>query len=278
MSLMSEKWHQEYLNQLDMQPFKQLEQCFALSQFEQWPNAQGLNRLAATAGGQGIPEFVCQSQLADIQDYYEQIIYQRNLVPTRPNSWHDLFNGLIWLQFPQTKRVLNQQHVQDIQESGLSPRTKRRNKLTHFDECGVIITFEKVPNVQSTLDAIYTGLKQHEWHKVFVEHRACWSDHVQSFMFGHANLEMLLNPYIGLTGKWVGLDVPSGFSTLGYGQQCQQIDTLLAEKISTENLFNQADCLSPMPLLGLPGVWQANTNPEFYGNRDYFRPKRKAAN
>jgi len=33
--------------------------------------------------------------------------------------------------------------------------------------------------------------------------------------------------------------------------------------------------LYPLPMLGVPGWWPDNEQPEFYDNTDYFRAKRK---
>ena len=205
---MCKNWHKAYLNQLDMLPMKQLESLFNLQQFSNWPNAEGLN-LLRKAESQA-PTFKCQSLMEEGELYYEQIIFQDKVIPTRPNSWHDLFNALVWLQFPNTKQLLNQQHVIDIQKVGLSPRSKRRNNLTHFDECGVIITIEKSPSYADTKNVI-EQLKQHQWQSVFVDNRALWGQSLNTFMFGHANLEMLLQPFIGLTGKWLAIEVKEGF-------------------------------------------------------------------
>ncbi len=47
--------------------------------------------------------FICQESMPEDVRYYEQIIFEDNAIPTRRESWHDFFNGIIWLQFPQTK-------------------------------------------------------------------------------------------------------------------------------------------------------------------------------
>ena len=262
-------WHHDFTKQLPMLPLQQLETHFGLSRFTDWPNAQGLNTLMKLKGNLPIPNFVCQSHLSESDDYYEQIIHQQHIIPTRPNCWHDLFNGLIWLQFPQTKRLLNQQHVEDIEQYGLSPRTLRRNNLTHFDECGVIVTYQR----SEVFSQLIENLKQHQWHSVFVENRQHWGNEINSFIFGHANLEMLLQPFMGLTGKCLAVEVDSRFSTLSYQKQLAELDTRLVSHIQQTNLFSTKKPLSPMPLLGIPDVWDANHDPAFYENTDYFRPK-----
>ena len=262
-------WHHEFIKQLPMLPLQQLETHFGLSDFTHWPNADGLNDLKALQKNVDIPDFVCQSQLNPSEHYYEQIIHQQQIIPTRPNSWHDLFNGLIWLQFPKTKRLLNQQHVEDIEQHGVSPRTLRRNNLTHFDECGVILTYQ----TGSIAEQLINDLAQHQWQTVFVENRHCWGNQLNSFMFGHANLEMLLQPFIGLTGKWLALEVDKQFAHLSYKQQLAQIDEALPKLIQTTAIFAEKKPLYPIPLLGIPGVWDANIQADFYANTDYFRPK-----
>ena len=264
-------WNHPFISQLPMSPMQQLEDQFALSALPTWPNAAGLNILNRKLINDSrlIPEFVCQSKITESDNYYEQIIHQQHIIPTRPNSWHDLFNGLIWLQFPQTKQLLNQQHVEDIEEYGLSPRTHRRNNLTHFDECGVIVTYQRT----DVFVAFMQSLKHHHWKSVFVEKRQHWGNEINSFIFGHANLEMLLQPFIGLTGKWLAVEVDSQFSLLPYSEQVAKLDKLLVNQIQQTNTFAEHKPLRPMPLLGIPDVWDANNDPAFYENTDYFRPQ-----
>ena len=262
-------WNHEFISQLPMLPMQQLETHFDLCSFSDWPNAHGLNNVKTLKGNLDIPDFICQSQLPESDHYYEQIIHQQHIIPTRPNSWHDLFNGLIWLQFPQTKRLLNQQHVEDIERYGLSPRTHRRNNVTHFDECGVVVTYQRT----EVFSQLIENLKQHQWHAVFVENRQHWGKEINSFIFGHANLEMLLQPFMGLTGKCLVIEVDSRFSTLPYQKQVAELDTRLVSHIQQTNLFSTSKPFNPLPLLGIPDVWDANNDPEFYGNTDYFRPR-----
>ena len=62
--------------------------------------ADALNSVGACPVG-----FVRQAELPPGQAY-EQYIFDTGQVPTRENL-HDFFNGLVWLQFPHTKRRLN---------------------------------------------------------------------------------------------------------------------------------------------------------------------------
>jgi hypothetical protein len=71
----------------------------------------------------------------------------------------------------------------------------------------------------------------------------------------------------------LAVEVDSRFSTLSYQKQLAELDTRLVSHIQQTNLFSTKKPLSPMPLLGIPDVWDANHDPAFYENTDYFRPK-----
>ena len=261
------RWSDPFTERINMAPFYALERQFNLSSLSQWPQANGLNRLAKKHK-KNVPSFRCQSQVNFDEGYYEQIIYEQGIIPTRSDNWHDLFNGLIWLQFPQTKALLNRLHVQDITAHGLSPRTPRRNRITHFDECGVILVSEgrEIPDM----------LASHLWSEAFVKNRNAWGSKVTAYIFGHANLEMLLNPFIGLTGKWLHLEANDAFFSMADEEKLDWIDKSLVVSIESGNVFNVPRTLKPIPLLGVPGWWDANSDPTFYENTDYFRPLRKS--
>lgn len=265
---MSQTWNSEFIAQLHLSPMQDMQELFSLADLADWPNADGLNVLKdmGLARDRPIPRFVCQNALPPAATYYEQIIFQQGIIPTRAQSWHDLFNGLMWLQFPRTKTLLNQLHVTDIEQFGLSPRTHRRNNLTHFDECGVVLACSD--------PALLELLKNHQWHEIFVEHRARWGRDIYPYIFGHANYESLLKPFIGLTGKWLAVEVEKDFGEQCLGEQSEKIDSLLVAKIAQEDTFAEPRPLLPLPLLGIPGWWNANQDDKFYSNTDYFRPKR----
>lgn len=274
---MNSNWLAPFSSHQSSLPFKKLSELFDFAQFTTWPNAAGLNRLKrqSKADVNHSPDFICQSQLGNNEDYYEQYIFNHHRIPTRPDNWHDFFNGLIWLQFPQTKRLLNQLHMEDITQFGLHPRSHRRNKLTHFDECGVVLAIECGQHENAIQGRMPELLRQHEWRQVFVDNRRQWGATIHSFMFGHANLEMLLQPFIGLTGKWLSVEVPSGFGDLSGFEQLALTDQLLCKKITDENVFAQKNGLFPLPLLGIPDVTEASEDPRYYDNNDYFRPRSK---
>lgn len=236
-----------------------------------FPTASELNNLAARCHSwwQG-PEFKAQSSFSDDESrYYEAIISEDNTVPTREESWHDLFNALVWIQYPKTKARLNALHMQDITAYGAHPRTPRRNRLTHFDECGVIFAVEE--GQLSEGNDLLAGLAHHQWERVFVEQKATWEQCIHPFIFGHANFEMLLTPFNGLTAKWLSVKVPNGFAQAGTTEQHAMLDDAMCERISELDNFLPSALLKPVPLLGIPG-WHHTQDAAFYANKDYFRP------
>ena len=291
----------EYLLEKASKPVTDLLEEVGLLSKNEFPTPNLLNKLTAQyhKPWQG-PLFKGQSQFSEQdQRYYETIISEDSVVPTREQSWHDLFNALIWLQFPKTKSLLNELHINDIKTYGVNPRTARRNRITHFDECGVVLAIEKPSesNRCSNRQTVHTGsdsqnnnsvigdykadelevflaeLAAHEWEKVFVEKRMLWHTKVSPFIFGHANLEMMLNPFIGLTGKWLAVSVPHGFRHLDKWQQRSIVDDALTARIKALNYFESTPLLKPLPLLGVP-LWHSDQDAMFYQNTEYFRPLR----
>ena len=221
------------------------------------------------------PVFRGQSDISEGEHrYYETIISEDSVVPTRENNWHDLFNALIWLQFPKTKMYLNQLHVKDISEYGAHPRTVRRNHITHFDECGVVLAVPANKIAQG--NELLTDLSLHKWKAVFCERKSVWFDSVFPIVFGHANLEMLLNPFIGLTGKWLAVVVDDNFASMSAQTQSQCVDAALLQRCQEMGDFTDKGVLKPIPLLGIPG-WYAKPSRVFYDDEAYFRPLRKGA-
>ena len=138
-----------------------------------------------------------------------------------------------------------------------------------FDECGVVLVTKNA----ELIDA----LKNHQWHKAFVELRDCWQQSseqgVAAYQFGHANYEMLTKPYIGLTGKWLFIDASAEILSLPLSTQYRLLDGKLSDKLSDGALADNSQ-LSPLPLLGVPTWYELNKDESFYDNTDYFRPKR----
>ncbi|GAB3038077.1 DUF3025 domain-containing protein [Bowmanella dokdonensis] len=244
----------------EREPFAQLDRLFSLSSLSDWPDSIWLN------ADESLPvDFIAQDALDMGQYSYEEFIGATSQVPTRQRNWHDLFNALVWRQFPLSKAALNRLHLCDIAEFGVRQRTPRRDRITHFDECGVVLAYAD--------PAVPDALARHEWQQAFVNHRTAWGSRVKAFVFGHANYEMLLNPYIGLTGKWLGIKVKDNFFAADLTRQLTELDESLADKLENQDCLATRGQLFPLPLLGVPLWWPENQDPAFYNNTGYFMPR-----
>ena len=197
-------------------------------------------------------EFVSQSELpADIA--YEAFIFSHKRVPTRDN-FHDFFNGLCWLRFPQTKLRLNFLQGQEITSQGVSAtRGSLRDALTLFDENVLLL---------QASDDLWHALQVRDWKKLFGELRDEWqSAHVVTF--GHALLEKLVTPYKSITAHVyrIASDVDA--------QDDQVLDDWLASNLQPNFLATKP--FLPLPVLGIPGWWQENKDASFYADTQVFR-------
>jgi hypothetical protein len=76
---------------------------------------------------------------------YDARIAREGCVPTRPGSWHDLMNALVWATFPLAKRALHErQHGLVVPAApGESARRPRElDALALLDEGGLIVMSE----------------------------------------------------------------------------------------------------------------------------------------
>jgi len=235
-------------------------------------NANCLNIIMAAKHKTPSISFANDKEFENDSRYYEQIIYESKKVPTRQN-WHDFFNGLVWSQFPITKQYFNEQHVEQIQlNQSAKKRSPVRDKLTHFDECGLVLF--------TNCKEVNTQLEQHEWLRLFVENKCKWHSQIIPVIFGHALWEMLLNPFVGLTAKVVVIEVTDSVlaqiqSNKDSADRHAVCDNLLFAHISQRNLISAKRPWLPMPLLGIPKWSPIEQNDSFYRNDSYFMPKRK---
>jgi hypothetical protein len=276
------QWQAELLTANPL--FADLCQLFPFANQPDFPTVTELNQWLALRQPQVAMQFVADEVQAQDGRYYEVFIHQTGQIPTRPQNWHDLFGALIWCLFPNTKTLLNQLHMQEIKLHGQQQRSKLRNKLTLLDECGVILAYSPAAT------ELIEQLQQHQWQAAFVSQRHCWSTpsahscangsasdclaraQLMPLMFGHANYEMATQPFIGLTGKLVALPVTDDFWQLSLGQRYAAIDKALSLQIANSDYLLQAAQLTPLPLLGVPGWYAANTEADFYLDQQYFRP------
>jgi hypothetical protein len=76
------------------------------------------------------------------REAYDTRIVLEGVVPTRPGSWHDLLNALVWATFPLAKRALHaRQHalVVPARPGEVRHRPRALDALALFDEGGVVV-------------------------------------------------------------------------------------------------------------------------------------------
>ena len=217
---------------------------------------RSLNERAAAAGvcnfkGQRL--LFCEPDVADGEPY-EAGIARTGCVPTRANL-HDFFNALIFLHLPKAKARLNHLQSAAILRDGVGAvRGSVRDAATLIDENGVLVVTERADVVKS--------LRAHDWARLFNDSRAAWRTEVRVIVFGHALLQKLVQPYKAVTAHALHVALPP--SSL-----INEIDHGMAATLNEQ--LSSAD-LMPLPVLGIPGWWKHNENPDFYSDRVVFRP------
>ena len=199
--------------------------------------------------------FVPQSELPE-GTAYEQYIWDTRRVPTRDNL-HDFFNGLVWQQFPLTKRRLNQLQAQAIAADGVQAvRGPLRDAVTVFDENGALL---QAP------DALRDALRARDWERLFIDLRPLWAE-ARLVLFGHALLEKLVFPRNPIVAHV--FHAPVAMNSIA------DMDSWLADQMEASAWSTKP--FTPLPVLGVPGWWPANEAPGFYDDAQVFRPLRAA--
>lgn len=236
------------------------------------PSLDYLNEQAARwqiVTGGGLPlRFDLPDQTAD----YEHRAYYSGTVATRSNNWHDVFNALVWLNFPLSKAALNAGHIAARQgrPSDNTGRGKVRDTLTQFDECGVVVA--------GASQSLWQSLTDHQWIEIFITRRAALLATTRFIVFGHGSLDALRAPFTGLCGKAVFVPTdPAGLAAIDAGNLAQIDATLARRVISTNSPGESALALQPLPLLGIPGATAENERADFYEDARQFRPRRSPA-
>jgi hypothetical protein len=216
------------------------------------PLPQALNRRTVAAS----VRFVPQAELPEGMPY-EQYIFEHGAVPTR-EGLHDFFNGLVWMRFPLTKRLLNRLQAAQIAQAGVGQvRGPVRDAITLFDENAVLL---QAP------DALWDALVARDWPRLFGDLRPLWAQ-ARLVLFGHALTEKLVSPYKSITGHVYRAPVPPEL-----GDDVAAWDQWLAARLTDTELATKP--FTPLPVLGVPGWWPANHDPAFYDDATVFRPPR----
>jgi hypothetical protein len=127
-----------------------------------WPSCEELTELAEAARVRHAPELPAirfapakprprrrrRSQPINPAELYDGSIALLGEVPCLPGSYHDLFNALVWVAFPRSKRALHQrqyralsEHIRGSTTRLPGARTREQDALTVFDEGGSVALF-----------------------------------------------------------------------------------------------------------------------------------------
>jgi len=260
--------------------FTQVERFRELITMPAWPSIEQINALPASdEADAALPRFVLQDDmlLADGL-HYEARIHEHGQIATRSDSWHDLFNAIVWRQHHALKSALNARQCAEVLRIGAKARSRAQDALTQFDEAGVVVVLRD--------DSLLELWDEHDWTGLFWREREAWHDgRIEVIVFGHALYEHALLPEVLLVGKCLvvhvnascseqtGSGVPPLPSTMR-GHASGSMISALAQAIADDRLLNDPAELRPLPLSGIPG-WHPRTDEQaFYRDADCFRSRR----
>ncbi|NMF90675.1 DUF3025 domain-containing protein [Aromatoleum petrolei] len=204
---------------------------------------------------------------------YEDHIFTTGAVPTRAYDWHDFFNALAWCVWPRTKAACNILHRREREAriaAGLPGRGLRRDALTQFDECGIVVVSSD-PEIPASLAA-------HAWEEAFWTRRAHLIQTTRFIVLGHGTWDQLREPFFGLCGKALYRVVDAGWLARPAAERQAETDAWLAAQLLDSGLLRTPRELAPLPLLGIPGITPENECASYYRDTRQFRPKRVPAN
>lgn len=243
----------------DRPPLNAWQDHARLLQAADWPTIEVLNALWPPDSS---TRFVAQDiELLADGLHYEQRIADRGQIATREGNWHDLLNALIWLRHPALKQALNRRQMTEIARMGPKLRSRAQYAMTHFDEGGIIVLVRD-PRLMALWD-------EHDWYGLFWRHRDAWIDgSIQLELFGHALLELALNPHKLLVGKAVVFQ-----STGSAG--IHELSAYCAGQIANGQLLHDPLELRPLPLSGLPGWHPENAEESFHRSTVCYQARRE---
>lgn len=87
-----------------------------------------------------------RSRRAPAPPGYDTRIHLDGVVPTRPESWHDVMNALVWAAFPRSKRALHARQYEVVERDRLAhapsdarARSREGDSLALVDEGGAVV-------------------------------------------------------------------------------------------------------------------------------------------
>jgi hypothetical protein len=123
---------------------------------------------------------------------YEASVYTRGVVPSRPESWHDFFNMLVWAAFPRSRRALNARHYRCLErwvperfDRLPNARLREQDALSMLDEGSVLLVCTAA-STRTVNDVIARG--DHPALHALIREGAA-----RALIFGHALYEHLVS-------------------------------------------------------------------------------------
>ena len=195
---------------------------------------------------------------------YEAFIHTQRCVPTRHN-FHDFFNGLVWLHWPQLKLQMNRLQAGEIARAGVGARRgPLRDALTVLDENGAVWWAP-----QPLIDA----LRARDWQRLMVDLRPLWA-HSRLLPVGHALLEKLVVPRKPMTAHLLCVPMDGAHAAPACAAMPAASDAALAAHALLQANTLAGKPFVPLPVLGVPGWWPENANFSFYDDSLVFRGQR----
>ncbi|MGC3981402.1 MAG: DUF3025 domain-containing protein [Steroidobacteraceae bacterium] len=212
--------------------------------------------------------FVEQSALP-ADKAYEAFISETGCVPTRDNL-HDFLNALVWLSFPNIKRQLNALQATQIAQAGIGKsRGAARDAATIFDENSALLVIRDSTEAR----ALAAELANHQWRSVFLEQRESFCKHIEPWLFGHALMEKLVNPYKAITAHAWPVIAPDEFFAMTHAAKREWLDEQVAQDLQQKGREGLSTaCFTPLQVLGIP-AWHSQQDESFYADTKVFRPK-----
>src|SRR5690606_21653838 len=137
-----------------------------------------------------------------------------------------------------------------------------------FDECGIVVV-----SADAEIPAL---LAAHAWEEAFWQRRARLLATTRFLLFGHGSWHQLRAPFFGLCAKAVYRVVEPGWLALAGPEALAETAAWLAAHFRAGFAALSPRSLSPLPLLGVPGVTADADCAGYYHDPRQFRPPRRA--
>ncbi len=107
----------------------------------------------------------------DVAGLYDSRIVREGCVPTRPRSWHDFLNALVWATFPRAKRALHARQHRALGER-IAPgartlpatRSREHDAIALLDEGGVVVASDGADEALVIFGhAVYESIVRGRW-------------------------------------------------------------------------------------------------------------------